>query len=142
VGVIDRYRDLKVAIVVFIWYGTLLHMGRLRSVSTSKGGVPVRYLPCTWLGDHSNISKCSARLLISVGDPDMRIRMFLGLQDPDLLVRGMDPDPDPSRYLPSVVWHRLGYKAVKWKLGQYRISGTMLQVPVPFFVSYPNFLVC
>jgi hypothetical protein len=22
--------------------------------------------------------------------------MFLGLQDPDPLVRGMDPDPDPS----------------------------------------------
>ncbi len=25
-----------------------------------------------------------------------RIHMFLGLPDPDLLVRGMDPDPDPS----------------------------------------------
>jgi|688.fasta_scaffold1426065_1 hypothetical protein len=25
-----------------------------------------------------------------------RIRMFLGLLDPDLLARGMDPDPDPS----------------------------------------------
>jgi hypothetical protein len=25
-----------------------------------------------------------------------RIPMFLGLQDPDLLVRDMDPDPDPS----------------------------------------------
>jgi hypothetical protein len=25
-----------------------------------------------------------------------RIHMFLGLMDPDLLVRGMDPDPDPS----------------------------------------------
>ncbi len=25
-----------------------------------------------------------------------RIHMFLGLQDPDPLVRGMDPDPDPS----------------------------------------------
>jgi hypothetical protein len=24
-----------------------------------------------------------------------RIHMFLGLQDPDPLVRGMDPDPDP-----------------------------------------------
>jgi hypothetical protein len=24
------------------------------------------------------------------------IRMFLGLQDPDPLVRGTDPDPDPS----------------------------------------------
>ncbi len=25
-----------------------------------------------------------------------RIRMFLGLLNPDILVRGMDPDPDPS----------------------------------------------
>jgi hypothetical protein len=25
-----------------------------------------------------------------------RIRKFLGLQDPDPLVRGMDPDPDPD----------------------------------------------
>ncbi len=25
-----------------------------------------------------------------------RIHVFLGLQDPDSLVRGMDPDPDPS----------------------------------------------
>jgi hypothetical protein len=25
-----------------------------------------------------------------------RIHMFLGLQDPDPLVRGMDPDPDPA----------------------------------------------
>jgi hypothetical protein len=30
-------------------------------------------------------------LLLSI-----RIHMFLGLQDPDPLVRGMDPDPDPS----------------------------------------------
>ncbi len=27
-----------------------------------------------------------------------RIRMFLGLPDPDPLVRGMDPDPDPSLF--------------------------------------------
>ncbi len=26
----------------------------------------------------------------------IRIHMFLGLPDPDPLVRGMDPDPDPS----------------------------------------------
>ncbi len=26
-----------------------------------------------------------------------RIHMFLGLPDPDPLVRGMDPDPDPAR---------------------------------------------
>jgi hypothetical protein len=25
-----------------------------------------------------------------------RIHMFLGLSDPDPLVKGMDPDPDPS----------------------------------------------
>ena len=30
-------------------------------------------------------------LLLSI-----RIHMFLGLQDPDPLVRGMDPDPDPD----------------------------------------------
>ncbi len=28
----------------------------------------------------------------------IRIRMFLGLLDPDPLVRGMDPDPDPDPY--------------------------------------------
>ncbi len=27
-----------------------------------------------------------------------RNRMFLGLQDPNPLVRGMDPDPDPSLF--------------------------------------------
>jgi hypothetical protein len=33
----------------------------------------------------------------SVADPDPPgIHMFLGLPDPDPLVRGMDPDPDPS----------------------------------------------
>ncbi len=32
-----------------------------------------------------------------VGDPDpRRIRMFLGPQDPDPLVSGTDPTPDPS----------------------------------------------
>jgi hypothetical protein len=28
----------------------------------------------------------------------IRIRMFLGLTDSDSLVRGMDPDPDPSLF--------------------------------------------
>jgi hypothetical protein len=28
--------------------------------------------------------------------PVFRIHMFLGLPDPDRLVKGMDPDPDPS----------------------------------------------
>ncbi len=28
----------------------------------------------------------------------IRISMLLGLPDPDLLVRGMDPDPDPSLF--------------------------------------------
>ncbi len=37
----------------------------------------------------------------SVPDPDphvfgLRIDMFMGLPEPDTLVRGMDPDPDPS----------------------------------------------
>jgi hypothetical protein len=34
----------------------------------------------------------------SVADPDLSDPMFLGLLDPnpDLLVRGTDPDPDPS----------------------------------------------
>ncbi len=29
-------------------------------------------------------------------EPVFRIHMFSGLPDPDPLVRGMDPDPDPS----------------------------------------------
>ncbi len=33
------------------------------------------------------------KVLVSVGDPDPDV---LGLPDPDLLVRGLDPDPDPS----------------------------------------------
>ncbi len=42
-----------------------------------------------------------------------RIRMFLGLPDPDLLARGTDPDPDPSiikqkrvrtTLIPTVLW--------------------------------------
>jgi hypothetical protein len=32
----------------------------------------------------------------SVADPDPLDHTFLGLPDPDPLVRGMDPDPDPS----------------------------------------------
>jgi serine/threonine protein kinase len=31
----------------------------------------------------------------------IRIHMFLGLLDPDPLVRGMDPDPDPSVINPA-----------------------------------------
>jgi hypothetical protein len=36
--------------------------------------------------------------VLKVSDENIRIRirMFLGLRDPDPLVRGMDPDPDPS----------------------------------------------
>jgi hypothetical protein len=33
--------------------------------------------------------------LTSVADPDPLDPYVLGLLDPDLLVRGMDPDPDP-----------------------------------------------
>jgi hypothetical protein len=44
-------------------------------------------------------------LISSVPDPDPlhRIHMFLGLLDPDPLVRGMDPDPapDPSIIMPK-----------------------------------------
>ncbi len=29
-------------------------------------------------------------------EPVFRIHVFFGLPDPDPLVRGMDPDPDPS----------------------------------------------
>ncbi len=34
--------------------------------------------------------------------------MFLGLQDPDPLVRGMDPDPDPAPDPdPSIIMQKL-----------------------------------
>ncbi len=36
----------------------------------------------------------------SVPNPDLRIHMFLGFPDPDPLVRGMDPDPDPHIFGP------------------------------------------
>ncbi len=38
-----------------------------------------------------------------------RIHMFLGLRDPDPLVRGMDPDPDPALYPdpdPSIIMQK------------------------------------
>ncbi len=35
-----------------------------------------------------------------------RIPMFLGLPDPDPLVSGMDPDPDPSIILLSSFYHQ------------------------------------
>ncbi len=36
-----------------------------------------------------------------------RIHMFLGLTDPDPLVRGMDPDPDPALYPgPSIIMQK------------------------------------
>jgi hypothetical protein len=37
-------------------------------------------------------------LLAVLGIRISRIRMFLGLPDPDPLVRGMDPDPDHSLF--------------------------------------------
>ncbi len=44
--------------------------------------------------------KTSLKPSASVADPNPdpinRIHVFLGLQDPDPLVRGMDPDPDPA----------------------------------------------
>ncbi len=47
-------------------------------------------------------------LFLSVLPPVLRIRihrihMFLGLHDPDPLVRGMDPDPDPD---PSIIMQK------------------------------------
>jgi hypothetical protein len=39
--------------------------------------------------------KITPTVRVSFGDP-IRIRMFLGFPDPDPLVRGMDPNPDPA----------------------------------------------
>jgi hypothetical protein len=41
-----------------------------------------------------NLPEFQAVLRIRIRIP--RIHMFLGLSDPDPLVRGMDPDPDPA----------------------------------------------
>jgi hypothetical protein len=35
-------------------------------------------------------------IMLYINDEKLVILLFLGLQDPDPLVRGMDPDPDPS----------------------------------------------
>jgi hypothetical protein len=40
----------------------------------------------------------------------LRIHMFLGLPDPDSLVRGMDPDPDPD---PSIIKNLLDFLSLK-----------------------------
>jgi hypothetical protein len=37
-------------------------------------------------------------LMFKTEDNALKISMFLGLLDPDPLVRGMDPDPDPSLF--------------------------------------------
>jgi hypothetical protein len=42
------------------------------------------------------IAAHKARLKCSVADPDPPDPHVLGLQDPDPLVRGMDPDPEHS----------------------------------------------
>jgi hypothetical protein len=52
----------------------------------------------------SFIQKNSATLTTSVADPDLNpdppdphvFSQFLGFPDPDPLVRGIDPDPDPA----------------------------------------------
>jgi hypothetical protein len=45
------------------------------------------------------IKECKAQLILPVlGIWIRRIRMFLGLPDPDSLVRGINPDPDPSLF--------------------------------------------
>ncbi len=46
-----------------------------------------------------NSGRCGATFLkrdFLGGFPVFRIHVFLGLPDPDPLVRGMDPDPDPA----------------------------------------------
>jgi hypothetical protein len=59
----------------------------------------------SWLSSHRSVECQSLQLRPSAGSPHTaavfririhRINMFLGLPDPDPLVRGMDPDPDPS----------------------------------------------
>jgi hypothetical protein len=42
----------------------------------------------------------NAVLRIRIQTRILRLHMFLGLLDPDPLVRGMDPDPDPD---PSII---------------------------------------
>jgi hypothetical protein len=39
-----------------------------------------------------------------------RIRMFLGLQDPDPSFRGTDPDPDPSHFWNNAC--KIGFKHI------------------------------
>jgi hypothetical protein len=67
---------------------------------------------CCWQSRHMAATLCIQN---SVPDPDLRIHMFLGLPDPDPLVRGMDPDPDPHVfgppgsgffYHPSIIKHK------------------------------------
>jgi hypothetical protein len=54
------------------------------------------------------------RVAASVGDPDPQVPIFLGLPNPDLVVRGMDPAPDlvPSPFLIKVVsgQHKIKFK--------------------------------
>jgi hypothetical protein len=65
------------------------------------GGLGPGHRQVTGATDHLTVrlhqlrELCNRNILISVADPDPR---FLGLldSDPDSLVRGMDPDPDPS----------------------------------------------
>jgi hypothetical protein len=50
----------------------------------------VRIVKCNSVNLNTDYSEC----LLAV----LRIRMFSGLPDPDPLVRGMDPAPDPSLF--------------------------------------------
>jgi hypothetical protein len=45
----------------------------------------------------------STRFRMVVTISGIKIRMFMGLPDPGLLVRGMDPAPDPSLFLMKVL---------------------------------------
>jgi hypothetical protein len=83
-------------------YSIALILSQITTSETNSAALPTTYLPAgrwrptqTYL-QHSDRIKNSCVQLKTVFR--IRIHMFLGLMDPDLdlLVRGMDPDPDPS----------------------------------------------
>jgi hypothetical protein len=69
----------------------LVHKGELRYVKL--------YCKCQCCGSGSTGSTCFWVSRIRIH----RIHMFLGLPDPDPLVRCMDPDPDP---VPSIIMQK------------------------------------
>jgi hypothetical protein len=48
--------------------------------------------------------------------------MFLGLQDPDPLVRGIDPDPDPSIIMQKIVRKTLIHSMILFSDSFYFLS--------------------